>query len=754
MKSKYIVLAVLFFAILSCKNNPLSKKNDIIVPLTSEAAGIDGMARYLESLSKKVMVAENLYANTAVLESHLSKTEPEDLAAKARWLAEVASSYSKTGDQAKAVAHFTHFAQIIKDNPELIGSKGLNEETVNQIMSVFAIAYMRMGEIDNCLNNHNEESCIFPIRGKGVHTAAPLGADSARIILDELIRMNETAKWTNIWVYNIVHMALGDYPDGVEDEFRIPSSAFDSDTLFPRFNDVAHAAGVAINSTSGGVCTEDFDGDGYPDIITSGWELYERIKYMHNNGDGTFSDWSESSGLGKLPGGLNMIHADYNNDGHPDILVLRGAWLKNYGCIPNSLLRNNGDGTFEDVTWEAGIHGLHPTQNARWEDFDNDGWLDIFIGNESTPVSPDHPCELYRNNGDGTFEEIASRVGIDVRVYAKGSATSDYDNDGDADIFISSNNDGNRLFRNELNETGKLAFTEVTKQAGISGPVNSFPCWFFDYNNDGHEDIFIASYLAGTELHGKFYKGEDRNIEFSALYHNNGDGTFTDKAVEMGLDKPIFAMGSNFFDINNDGFLDMYFGTGFPDYRALMPNMAFLNSNGEKFLDVTTTGGFGHLQKGHAIASSDLDLDGDLDIYAVMGGAFEGDFFWNVLYENPISENNAISIELKGVKTNRSAIGTMVKLTVVYKDGSTKDIYRRMSTGGSFGSSELMVHVGLGKDPVSVSATLNWPSGEVQQFPNLPLSGRILIIEGEKEFKELNEFPSFEFSTHSGPHHI
>lgn len=750
----YLLLSIITIIASSCRYNPLKEKDDVIVLLTKKSAGIDGMAKYLDKLSEKVMVSENLYANTPHLEGLLKKGEPSEPALRAKWYAGVAAAYSASGDQRKALTYFGKFEKTLKENPDIVGGDDLSEEVIDQMMSVYAITYMRMGEIDNCLNNHNEESCIFPIRGKGIHTSAPLGADSARIILDELVRKNETAKWTNLWVYNIVYMALGEYPDGVDEEYRIPSSAFESDTLFPRFTDVAHAAGVAINSTSGGVCTEDFDGDGYPDIITSGWQFYERIKYLHNNGDGTFSDWSESSGLGKLPGGLNMIHADYNNDGHPDILVLRGAWFKNHGCIPNSLLRNNGDGTFEDVTWEAGIHGLHPTQNARWEDFDNDGWIDLFIGNESTPISPNHPCELYRNKGDGSFEEIGKESGIDVTVFAKGSATADYDNDGDADIFISANNEGNRLFRNEWKETGKLRFKDVTGEAGISGPSNSFPCWFFDYNNDGHQDIFIASYLAGTELHGKFYMGEDKNIEFSALYHNNGDGTFTDRAVEMGLDKPIFAMGSNFNDLNNDGWLDMYFGTGFPDYRALMPNMVFLNSAGEKFLDVTTEGGFGHLQKGHGVAFSDLNLDGDLDIYAVMGGAFEGDFFWNVLYDNPMNENRALSIALEGTASNKGAIGAMIKLTVVSRDGTSKEIYRRLSTGGSFGSSELRVHAGLGSDPVSVSAVVTWPSGKMQEFNSLPLGGRILIKEGEDSYKAQNDLPSFKFPTHTGAHHM
>src|SRR5262249_20055752 len=155
--------------------------------------------------------------------------------------------------------------------------------------------------------------------------------------------------------------------------------------------------------------------------------------YFHNNRDGTFTDASLAAGLGGQLGGFNICQADYDNNGHPDVLVLRGAWLHEFGDLPISLLRNRGDGTFEDVTEAAGLLSFHPSQTAAWADFDNDGWVDVFIGNESDGTET-HPCELFHNNGDGTFTNVATEVGVAAVGFVKGAAWGDYNNDGFPDL--------------------------------------------------------------------------------------------------------------------------------------------------------------------------------------------------------------------------------------------------------------------------------------------------------------------------------
>jgi len=443
-----------------------------------------------------------------------------------------------------------------------------------------------------------------------------------------------------------------------------------------------------------------------------------------------------------------MVHADYNADGWKDVLVLRGGWWDNYGCMPNSLLRNNGDGTFEDVTWEAGLHGRHPSQNARFADFNNDGHLDLFIGNESTKGSPDHPCELYINNGDGTFTNQAKAAGVDVKAYVKGSASADFDGDGDIDLYLSNSLSANVFLKNMWSETGKLEFAEITKETGTQGPKNSFPTWFFDYDNDGDSDLFVATFERYLEPYADFFVNNNRDMEFSALYRNNGDGTFTDVAGEMGLHVPVIGMGSNFGDFDSDGWLDMYIGTGFPDYRALIPNL-MLRNNGKEFHDVTTAGGFGHLQKGHGIAFGDIDLDGDNDIYAVMGGALQGDYFWNVLYQNPGNENDYIKLDLQGVGTNLDGIDAKVKAIVTDISGTIRNVYGTLNSGGSFGSSPLTLFLGLGKDVATVDIEVTWPgSSKIPQvFRNVVFNSTLFLREGVEQPTVVISGPSFQFSS-------
>ena len=758
MSKKWLFLTVILVVLIGAgwflKGKLLGKNKDIVVPMTEKARGIDGMAAYLAHMQTLTDIPANPYSNRANLDHLLKRGEPENAADKAVWLAFVARGYMNVGEHEKSFPYYERFLELVRNQPDLTEDSRLSPKFVDYINSLYAIAHMRYGEVANCLKNHTDESCIFPIRGKGIHNE-PFGAEKAKEILLDLLNRHPNAGSENIWVLNVVSMALGQYPDSIPEQWLIPPYMFENDKEIPRYNDVAHQAGVAFNSLSGGVCFEDFDLDGYPDIITSGWQLYERIAYFHNNGDGTFSDWSKKSGLGKLPGGLNMLHGDYNNDGLSDVLVLRGGWFMGMGCLPNSLLRNNGDGTFEDVTYDAGLLGLHPTQNARMEDFNNDGWLDIFIGNESSKSSKHHPCELYISNGDGTFTDRADEAGVDLEVYAKGSASADYDNDGDVDLFISDNEGSNILLKNMLTETDELTFEDVTESADISGPYGSFPCWFFDYNNDGLEDIFVASFHRNLKGFADYFLGNKQAVEYPALYRNNGDGTFTDVVAEAGLQYPLIAMGSNYGDINNDGWLDMYLGTGFPDYRALIPNMVYENNGNGGFYDVTTAGGFGHLQKGHGVAFADVDMDGDQDIYAVMGGALQGDFFWNVLYDNPTSATNYLSIALKGDETNSKGVGAKAVITVTNSAGKVRSIYRKMTTGGSFGSSELRIHAGLGSDVVRVDLKIIWPvSGTTQEWTNVPFNSRILVEENAKEYTVTEILPTFTYPSMEGHHHM
>lgn len=568
-------------------------------------------------------------------------------------------------------------------------------------------------------------------------------------------------------------MTLGDYPDQVPAQWLIPPNRFASDYPLQKFEDIAPALGLASQGLSGGTIVEDFNGDSFLDIMITSWGLRDQMHYFQNQGDGTFSDKTEEAGLLGLISGLNIVHADYNNDGYADILVLRGAWLEEHGRHPNSLLRNNGPGpdgvpTFTDVTKETGLLSFMPTQTATWNDFNHDGWVDLFIGNE-TPLNKVYkfPSQLYLNR-NGVFTEVAEIAGVKITEYIKGVTSGDFDNDGWTDLYISTLEGQNFLFKNEGPQQDDIPhFQDVTEATGLLEDIKTFPTWFWDYNNDGWLDIFVSGYDVSDigNVAGQV-AAEYLNIPYKAdmprLYKNNGLGpnglpTFTDMSQETNLDQITQAMGSNFGDLDNDGYLDMYLGTGDPDFRSIVPNLMFRNHQGESFQNVTTAGGFGHLQKGHAVAFADLNHDGDQDIFINMGGANYGDVYQNALFENPYSEdadrNNWITLLLEGTQTNRMAIGARIKLTVT-EDGKQRTIFRDVSSGGSFGSNPYRQEIGLGKSMLVDTLEVMWPvSGQTQKFFNIKARQFIKITEGHTEFAILAWKP-FTFSKHMPPAHF
>lgn len=613
-----------------------------------------------------------------------------------------------------------------------------------RVQRTLAMAYLRQGERSNCVMNHAAESCIMPIEGLGVHSNTE-GSRKAIAIYEELLR-NDPRDLESQWLLNIAYMTLGEYPEKVPAALLLPGMLGDTTYKIKPFEDIAGNLNLTINNMAGGSITEDFDNDGYLDIMTSCWGIEDGMHFFKNNADGTFTDLSDKLGLQGINGGLNIAQADYNNDGFMDVLVLRGAWKMEFGKEPNSLLRNNGDGTFTDVTTQAGLLSFHPTQTATWNDFNNDGWLDLFIGNEEVISRPDdpHPCELYINNQDGTFREIAREAHCSVHNYVKGVTSGDYDNDGWKDIFISTMEGERKLLRNKGVPGKNVEFENVTRQAGLGNEHGrTFPTWFWDYNNDGWLDIFVCDYTFERSL-AYYAAAEKLNIpagspEKMLLYRNNHDGTFTNVAKEVGLTNIAFAMGSNFGDIDNDGYLDMYLGTGNPPYQSLVPNKMFKNIAGQKFADVTTSSRTGHLQKGHGVSFADMDNDGDQDIYIDMGGAFPGDAYQNSFFMNPgQNDNHWIGLTLEGTKSNRAAIGTRIKVTIK-ENGVSRSIYRDVNSGGSFGASTLRREIGLGQAAKIDELEIRWHgSNEVQVFHDIKADQFIRITERSNEIKPVD----------------
>jgi len=247
----------------------------------------------------------------------------------------------------------------------------------------------------------------------------------------------------------------------------------------------------------------------------------------------------------------------------------------------------------------------------------------------------------------------------------------------------------------------------------VDEPRFSFPAWFWDYDNDGSLDLFVAGYGGDLNTLVKSYLRPNPKFGLNALFRNEG-GRFRDVSKEAGLNLQTLTMGANFGDLDNDGWLDFYLGTGTPDFDSLMPDVMYRNDGGRTFQDVTTSGGFGNVQKGHGIAWGDLDNDGDQDIYLQSGGIYAYDGYFNSLFLNPGHGNGWVTLELVGVESNRDALGSRVHVRVE-EDGRERSLYRWVWPSGSFGSSSRQLEIGLGRAERIVSVEVHWPRTDITQ---------------------------------------
>ena len=603
------------------------------------------------------------------------------------------------------------------------------------VESWLAMAYLRVGEQENCAMMHGKRACLFPLQKSAVHQM-PRGAQGAVRELTALLEVDGSDAQSQ-WLLNVAYMQLGRYPQDVPARWLIPESRFVSEYPLPEFPQVAASAGIDVMGHAGGVVVEDFDGDGRLDVMVTSSGPLDQMRLFHNNGNGTFTDVTKQSGLMGEMGGLNLVVTDYNNDGHSDVMVLRGAWWGRQGCYPLSLLRNRGDGTFEDVTVAAGLLSAHPTGTAAWADYDGDGWLDVMVGHESTAGDP-HPSQLFHNNHDGTFTEVGAASGLAELGFVKGVAWGDYNNDGRPDLYVSVMNGRNKLFRNDgprdpKDITKGWRFTDVAHEAGVDKQNNTFATWFFDYDNDGWPDLFVAGYsLEESSDVGAFEMGRATHAEVTKLYRNMHDGTFKDVSAETHMDRTILTMGASFGDLDNDGWLDVYLGTGDSTYQALLPNRMFRNDAGRAFQDVTTAGDFGHLQKGHGVAFADLRGNGFEDVFEEMGGAQPGDSFESALYRNPGNGNHSITLVLEGVRSNRAGVGARIEVSFRTKGDVLRHVYRTLGFGSSFGGNPLREHVGIGDATRVQEVVVTWSgSGVVDRVRNVAADKTYRLREGD-----------------------
>jgi hypothetical protein len=615
------------------------------------------------------------------------------------------------------------------------GGSDLPKDYRSCLRALQGMAALRRGEVENCVACVGPSSCIFPIAPEARHQF-PDGSRSAMgHFLDYLKERPEDLGVR--WLLNVAAMTVGDYPDGVPSEYRLGLEGKPSEAPMGRFINIAAEVGLSTRGSNmaGGSVFDDFDGDGRPDIFYSSCD-WDRGAALFLNRGGKFEECEASRpSLRNQDMSLNLQPVDYNNDGKLDVLILRGGWE---GPVRPSLMKNLGGGRFEDMTLAAGLGEPIACQSAAWGDYDNDGQLDVYMVGEYHTDRPDPRslCRLYHNNGDGTFTNVAAKAGVLSEGWAKGACWGDYDEDGRPDLYVSNMWGPNRLYHNN----GDGTFTDVASELGVVDPYHSFSCWWWDYDNDGKLDLFVCGYFARLNDMVSDMLGKPASGERPRLYRNTGGGRFEDVTIAAGLDRVMLPMGTNFADIDNDGYLDMYLATGQPAYQNLVPNLMFKNDGGRRFLDVTAASGTGHLQKGHGVSFADFDGDGDLDLFVQMGGVAPGDRAHNLLFRNPGPEKarHWLAVKLQGVQTNRSAIGARIQAELKRTDGSRRSLFRTIGPGSSFGGNSLVAHLGLDQETQVETLTVSWPVSKTRQvFKDIPADQTIEITEGSKDYRRL-----------------
>jgi tetratricopeptide (TPR) repeat protein len=510
--------------------------------------------------------------------------------------------------------------------------------------------------------------------------------------------------------------SLGGYPNRVPFEYRMELKAGYAPARV-QFEDIAARIGIDKICAGRGTAVFDYNNDGLLDVAISA--AHAGCTLYRNNGDGTFTDVSISSGLDHCINGFVIIAGDYDNDGFTDLFVTRQGFY--YGDC--GLYHNNGDGTFTNVTEKAGVQSWGPAYTASWVDYDCDGFLDLFIGyNLGGMFDRRRPNRLFHNNGDGTFTDVTERAGLNTVYTTIGSCWGDYNNDGYPDLFLSSGIGRPQLFRNN----GDGTFTDVSAAAGITDFVVGTTCGFVDYNNDGWLDIVQYSWSDHEDVIEtmKTGRGPDDGSPL-VIYHNNGDGTFTAKTREIGLDGCWGTMSGSFADVNNDGYVDLLLGNGSPRMERLEPFVLLENKRGH-FRNTTFSAGLPFFGKSHGTNSADLFGDGRMSIIIACGGGYPGDLLQTAVHCPRELPGNYLNVRLTGTKSNRDGNGARITL----RSGNKLQM-REVNHGTSFGCLPLEQHFGLGAVTHVDSIEIRWPSGLVQKVRNPPVNETIRVIEAQ-----------------------
>ncbi len=591
-------------------------------------------------------------------------------------------------------------------------------------------ATMRLGRFPAALERSRSLLDAYPDDGHAYLLAGTAafwaGDDRAWPWLEKAVDLLESLdRLEALWLLKLTHERQSEDAPALLPRYRFPLRASVPTATDLRFVDVAAHVGVAKKDRGRGSAWLDFDGDGDFDLFSVGIQVEHSL---YRNDGGQFRDVAQAAGLADVRGGWAAASADFDNDGDDDLFVSRDAWE---GRAPNSLYRNDS-GTFIDLGRAAGLADSSDSFKAAWLDFDRDGYLDLYVANGVTGTG--EPNALLHNRQNGAFLDVAVAAAVADSGKTIGTAAGDFDGDGWTDLYAVNIGQLNRLYRN----LGDGTFVDVAERAGVLFPVEGgYVAFFFDLDNDGHLDLFASTMSAFPDVLNSMVTGEAIEPNRPFLYRNLGDGTFADIAVAAGLKRSFGSMGAGLGDLDNDGFVDIYLANGGPQMARLEPNALYRNLGDGTFADITATAGTGSLGKGHGATFADFDQDGDLDLYAGLGGHYDADTWDNALYRNDGPVQHYLSIELVGAQTNRSAIGARV---AAFAAG--RAIRAQRQSGFGFGSSnEPLLHLGLGSATRVDSLHVLWPGQPPQRFFDLPVDCRIRIAQREAHYQMLRRPP-------------
>jgi enediyne biosynthesis protein E4 len=505
-----------------------------------------------------------------------------------------------------------------------------------------------------------------------------------------------------------------------------------------------------LEAKGSGIAFFDFDHDGWLDIyLTNGTRLdttwppgtAPTSQLYKNNRNGTFTDVTAGSGLARTGWQTGVCVGDYNNDGWDDLFCC--FWGH------NMLFRNNGNGTFTDVTREAGLYqdAVRWGSGCCWLDYDRDGHLDLFVANyidfdrnkipqqgspaclwKGVPVIcgprglPGGANLLYHNNGDGTFRDVSEKAGVlkPGPRYSITPVSYDFDNDGWPDIYVAVDSQPSILFRNNHDGT----FTDIAVSAGCA------------FNQDGEEQSGMGVAIGDYDCDGSLdiFK-TNFSDDSSDLYHNSGDGTFTDATLSAGFgaNRQFVGWGCGFIDYDNDGWPDVMQINGhvYPEVDSMgiiqkfkNQRLVYRNLGGKRFEDVSSNMGNGILERysSRGAAFGDYDNDGDVDVLITNMNDLP-----SLLRNDGGNKNSWIKIKLLGVKCNRTAIGARVRVVT----GSHSQVNEVASGGSVMSQSDLRLHFGLGPAKVVDLIEVKWPTTQsTQKFTNVPANQILTLREG------------------------